>query len=73
MKGSEWELSSKTSLVFDLQEFLLVLTKFSFWQGDWALGYQSMGFRYCPDISNFLNFLSCWATREATRIWHAYK
>ena len=31
--------------------FLLVLTKFLFWQGDWALGYHSMGFRHFPDIS----------------------
>ena len=30
---------------------VLVLTKFLFWQGDWALGYHSMGFRYFPDIS----------------------
>ena len=30
---------------------LLVLTKFSSWQGDWALGYYSMKFRQFPDIS----------------------
>ena len=28
--------------------FLLVLTKFAFWQEDWTLGYYSMNF---PDIS----------------------
>ena len=29
----------------------LVLTKFSFWPGDWALGCHSMGFGYFADIS----------------------
>ena len=33
------------------KSFLLVLTKFSFWQEDWALGYHSMKFRLFPDIS----------------------
>ena len=32
------------------RDFLLVLTKFSFWQGGWALGYHSMKFRHFPDI-----------------------
>ena len=31
--------------------FLLVLTKFSFWQEDWALGYHSMKIKRFPDIS----------------------
>ena len=31
--------------------FLLVLTKFLFWQEGWALGYLSMKFRHFPDIS----------------------
>ena len=31
--------------------FLLVQTKFSFWQGEWALGYRSMEFSNFPDIS----------------------
>ena len=33
------------------KSFRLVLTKLSFWQGDWALGYHSMGFGYFPVIS----------------------
>ena len=33
-----------------LGTFLPVLTKLSFWQGDWALGYHSMKFRYFPNI-----------------------
>ena len=28
-----------------------MLTKLSFWQQDWALGYHSMKFRQFPDIS----------------------
>ena len=43
-------LREKFSLGF-FKRFLLVLTKFSFWQGDWALGYHSMKFRHFPDIS----------------------
>ena len=36
-----------------LQGFLLVSTKFLFWQEDWTLGYYSMKFilLYFPDIS----------------------
>ena len=30
--------------------FLLVLGKFSFWPGNWALGCHSMGFGRFPDI-----------------------
>ena len=33
------------------KSFLLVPTKLSFWQEDWALGYDSMKFRHFPDIS----------------------
>ena len=33
------------------KSFLVVLTKFSFWQEDWALGYHSIRFRLFPDIS----------------------
>ena len=36
---------------FFFQEFLPVLTKLSFWQGDWALGYHSINFRHFPDAS----------------------
>ena len=42
--------------------FLLVLTKFSFSQGDWALSHHSMGFRHFPNISQLSNFLSRSAT-----------
>ena len=48
--------------------FLLVLTEFSSWQGDWARGYHSSKFLDFPDISQ----LSCWETCEATRIYHVY-
>ena len=30
--------------------FLLVLTKFLFWEEDWTLGYNSMKFRDFPDL-----------------------
>ena len=33
------------------QEFFLILTKFSFWEEDWALGYDSIKFWDFPDIS----------------------
>ena len=33
-----------------LMSFLLVLTKCSFWQEDWAPGYHSMKFRHFTDI-----------------------
>ena len=36
-------LQEKFNFCF-FKRFLLVLTKFSFWQGDWALGYYSMKF-----------------------------
>ena len=39
----------RTSLFF--KSFLLALTKLSFWQGDWGLGYHSMGIRHFPDVS----------------------
>ena len=35
------------------KSFLLVLTKLSFWQGDWILGYHSMSLRYFTKISLF--------------------
>ena len=40
------------------KSFLLVLTKLSFWLGDWALGYHSMMFRQFPGISKFPKILS---------------
>ena len=33
-------------------------TKFSFWRGDWALGYHSVKFRHFPNISVFSKILS---------------
>ena len=41
--------TGKLQLLFS--SFLLVLTKFSFWEEDWALGYNSMKFWDFPDIS----------------------
>ena len=49
---------------------MLLLTKFSFWQEDWAPDYHSMRFRHFPDISYFLRSLSRSVSREATRICH---
>ena len=40
----------KVSFLF-FKSFLRVLTKLSFWQGGWALGYHSLKFRHFPDIS----------------------
>ena len=42
--------TGKVQFVF-FSSFLLVLTKFSFWEEDWALGYNSMKFWDFPDIS----------------------
>ena len=47
--------------------FLLVLTGFSFWWGEWELGYYFLKFRHFPNISN-IPALSRSATREATRL-----
>ena len=38
--------------------FLLLLTKLSFQQGDWTLGYHSMKFRHFTDISLFPKIVS---------------
>ena len=46
-----WNSTLRKSLIFIFQEFLLVLTKFSFRHKDWALGYHSVKFRHFPDIS----------------------
>ena len=58
-----------------LISFLLVLTKFSFWEEDWALGYNSM--TICDIFLIFPNFLrsevlSRSATCEPTHIYHVY-
>ena len=44
-----FETNSSFHFLF-FKSFLLVLTKLSFWQGEWALGYHSMKFRQFPDI-----------------------
>ena len=46
--SAQWE---KFNFCFS-KSLLLVLTTLSFWQGDWALGYQSK-FRHFLDISSF--------------------
>ena len=38
--------------------FLLVLTKFSFWRGEWALGYHYLKFRHFLNIFLFTKILS---------------
>ena len=40
----------KVELLF-LGNFLLVLTKFAFLEGEWGPGYHSMRFRHFPNIS----------------------
>ena len=46
----KWHITGKVKFLF-FESFLLVLTKLSFRQGDWALGYYSKKFRPFPDIS----------------------
>ena len=46
----KWGTTGKVYFLF-FKSFLLALTKFSFWQEDWALGYHSMNFRHFPNIS----------------------
>ena len=41
--------TGKVKLLF-FGTFLLALTKFSFWPGDWALGYDSVKFRHFPNF-----------------------
>ena len=49
---------------------MLVLTEFSFWDKDCALGYDS--FFYCCWYSLISKVLSLSATREATCMYHVY-
>ena len=42
--------TAKIQFLF-FKSFLLVLTKLSFWQGDWGLGYHYVTFRKFPNIS----------------------
>ena len=46
----KWRTMGNVYFLF-FKSFLLVFTKFLFWQGHWALGYHSMGLRYFSDIS----------------------
>ena len=39
----KWRTTGKVQFLFS-RSLLLVLTKFSFWKEDWALGYTSMKF-----------------------------
>ena len=42
--------TGKVSFLF-FKSFPLVLSKLSFWQGGWGLGYHCMKFGHFPDIS----------------------
>ena len=53
-RGSGWGWG----LVPFFGAFVLVLAKFSFWRGDWGLGYHSMGIRHFPNISSFPKILT---------------
>ena len=50
-----------------LGNVLLLLTKFSFWKEDWAIGYNSIKFR---DFLNIFWVLSRTAIREVTCMYH---
>ena len=55
---SMWNSALRQKFNFSFSRFfLLVLTKFSYWWEDWALGYHFMRFRDFPDISQFLKIL----------------
>ena len=45
-------LPEKFNPIFE--QFLLVLTKLSFWEEDWTLGYNSLKIWDLPDIPDFL-------------------
>ena len=60
----------------------VVLADFSFWRGDWTLGYYSMGFQNFPDIFFFLcghlgppqrRECRVWQLVSECRIYHIYK
>ena len=53
-----------------LRSFVIVLTKFSFWRKDWALGYDSMKFGDFLDISKFPNFRLL--NFEVIRLYNVY-
>ena len=50
---AKWHTTGKVQFLF-LKSFFLMLTKFLFWQGDWALGYYSMKFKIFLIFSNLL-------------------
>ena len=72
-KSSSFHVKQLTAEKFNFcfQGVLLVLTKFSFWEEDWTLGYNSMQFWHYSELSWFPKnqILSCVATHEATRIY----
>ena len=52
--NSSFDVNQRTTgkvQILSFKVFLLVITKFSFWQEDWALVYHSMKFWDFPDIS----------------------
>ena len=49
--------TGKVQFLF-LRRFLLVLTKFLFWEDDWALGYNSTNFWHFHNIPQFPKILS---------------
>ena len=46
-----WNSAQRNKFNSVFQEFSASIKKISFWQGDWALGYHSMGFKQYRDIS----------------------
>ena len=46
-----WHGALREGFNFYFWTVLLILAKFSFWPGDWALGYHSMRFRHFPNVS----------------------
>ena len=39
-----WNSAPRDGLISLFRSFLLLLAKFSFWRGDWALGFHSIKF-----------------------------
>ena len=53
----EWHIAGKVEFLC-VKSFILILTKLSFWQGDWALGFHSMELRQFPGVSKFPKIVS---------------
>ena len=68
LKSSKNEHNKKGYRYLLYRVFWLLLPKFNFWKGDWALGYVSTQIWDFPNISLFPKILSRSATREATRV-----